>query len=128
VRQQFAFNLNLDTVVGGSRLTALTSGFPGLGALATEAAKGIGVDLGVHLPLMRNSDHANFADFGIPALRLVSGFDEPDSKVRLLLTQHDRADLTAPDDFVEPTRVAWCILHAALTAPAGRLAALRTIS
>jgi aminopeptidase YwaD len=126
VRRQFAFNLNLDTVVGGSRLTALTSGFSGLKALVTEAANGIGADLGVHLPLMRNSDHANFADIGIPAVRLVSGFDEPDSKIRLLLTRHDRAGLAAPEDFGEPTRVAWSILRAALTAPAERLAELRT--
>jgi aminopeptidase YwaD len=128
VRRQFAFNLNLDTVVGGSRLTALTSGFSGLGALVTEAVNGIGADLGVHLPLMRNSDHANFADHGIPALRLVSGFDEPNSKIRLLLTRHDRADLAALEDFVEPTRVAWGILRTALTAPADRLAALRAMS
>ena len=125
-RQQFVFNLNLDTIVGGSRLTALTSGFAELGAFAVEAVNSIGVNLGVHVPLMRNSDHANFAAHGIPAMRLVSGFDELGSKIRFLLTQRDCVDLAAPEDFVEPMRVAWRILCAALTAPTEQLAALRT--
>jgi hypothetical protein len=124
-RRHMVFNLNLDTVAGGSKLTALTSGFSQLGAFAAGAAASAGAPLGVHLPLMSNSDHANFAASGIPALRLVSGFDEPASKVRLLLTRHDTRDLVAPDDFNEPARVAWAILTAALTAPADALAALR---
>jgi hypothetical protein len=74
---------------------------------------------------MSNSDHANFAALGIPALRLVSGFDEPTSKVRLLLTKHDTRNLVAPDDFDAPARVAWAILTAALTAPPDALAALQ---
>jgi hypothetical protein len=124
-RRQMVFNLNLDTVTGGSQLTALTSGFTKLGGFASGAAASAGAPLGVHLPLMSNSDHANFAAWGIPALRLVSGFDEPTSKVRLLLTRHDTRDLVAPQDFNEPARVAWAILAAALTAPADALAALR---
>ena len=124
-RRQMVFNLNLDTVTGGSQLTALTSGFTKLGAFASQAAASAGVPLGVHLPLMSNSDHANFAAWGIPALRLVSGFDEPTSKVRLLLTKHDTRDLVARQDFDEPARVAWAVLTAALTAPADALAALR---
>jgi aminopeptidase YwaD len=126
VRPQFVFNLNLDTIVGGSKLTALTSGFAGLGPFAVEAANSIGANLGVHVPLMRNSDHANFAAYGIPAMRLVSGFDELGSKIRFLLTRRDRVDLATPEDFVEPMRVAWRILCAALTAPTEQLAALRT--
>ena len=58
-RRQMVFNLNLDTVTGGSRLTALTSGFTRLGAFAARAATSAGAPLGVHLPLMSNSDHAN---------------------------------------------------------------------
>jgi hypothetical protein len=124
-RRHMVFNLNLDTVTGGSNLTALTSGFTRLGAFASQAAASAGAPLGIHLPLMSNSDHANFAASGIPALRLVSGFDEPDSKVRLLLTRHDTRDLVAREDFDEPARVAFAILTAALTAPADALAALR---
>ena len=58
-------------------------------------------------------------------MRLVSGFDEPASKVRLLLTRHDTRDLVAREDFDEPARVAWAVLTAALTAPAEALASLR---
>jgi Zn-dependent M28 family amino/carboxypeptidase len=122
-RRHMVFNLNLDTVTGGSQLTALTSGFTELGAFASYAAAA--APLGVHLPLMSNSDHANFAAWGIPALRLVSGFNEPASKVRLLLTKHDTRDLVVREDFDEPARVAFAILTAALTAPADELAALR---
>lgn len=123
VLQQLAFNLNLDTVLGGTRLTALTSSFAGLERFVTQAANG--AELRVHVPLMPNSDHANFAAHGVPAVRLVSGFDEPNSKIRLLLTRHDRRNLAVPEDFIKPMCVAWQILRAALTAPAEELAALR---
>lgn len=122
-RERLVFNLNLDTVAGGSRLTALTSGFAGLDGFVADAAAAAGVELGIHVPLMRNSDHANFAAHGIPALRLVSGFDEPDSRIRLLLTRHDRRDLATPADFEVPMRAAWAILAAALTAPDGNFSA-----
>lgn len=127
-RENLVFNLNLDTVTGGSRLTTLTSGFRELGAFVQQAATSAGVQIGVHLPLMPNSDHANFAALGIPALRLVSGFNEPESKIRLLLTRHDLRGLVAPEDFAEPMRVAWSILRAALTAPLDHLIALRDAS
>jgi hypothetical protein len=125
VRARLVFNLNLDTVTGGGQLTALTSGFAALSSFVRQAAAGAGVEVAAHLPLMANSDHANFAALGIPALRLVSGFNEPNSPIRLLLTGHDRRDLVAPEDFERPLQVAWAILRAALTAPAEQLAALR---
>lgn len=123
-RLRLVFNLNLDTVIGGSGLTALTSGFPRLGNFVSEAVSSVGVAIGVHEPLMPNSDHANFAAWGIPALRLVSGFDEPDSRCRLVLTEHDRADLTSREEFDQPWRVAWSILRAALAAAPAALASL----
>jgi len=118
-RRDLTFNLNLDTIVGGSRLTALTSGFTELNEFVRSAAAEVGEELGVHLPLMANSDHANFAARGIPALRLVSGFNERDSRIRLLLTRHDRHDMVLPEEFAMPMRVAWAILVAALTSSAG---------
>jgi Zn-dependent M28 family amino/carboxypeptidase len=45
---------------------------------------------------MANSDPYNFARRGIPAFRLVAGFDEPDSRLRYLLTPADTLDKTAP--------------------------------
>uniref|UniRef100_UPI000B2A5B9F hypothetical protein n=1 Tax=Microvirga massiliensis TaxID=1033741 RepID=UPI000B2A5B9F len=56
-------------------------------------------------PLMVNSDHANFALAGIPAFRLVAGFDDPASNLRLVLTSADtrdkvaQAELAAAADF-----------------------------
>jgi len=88
-RDAIALNVNLDTVGCGEHLTALTSEFPGIEPLLAEASRASGVPLGIHRPLQRNSDHANFADAGIPAFRLVSGFDDRDAPTRLLLTQQD---------------------------------------
>lgn len=115
-RGRLVFNINLDTITGGSRLTALTSGFAPLDDFVTNAVASAGHAIGVHRPLMSNSDHANFAAHGIPALRLVSGFNERESAIRLLLSQHDRRDLVAPGDFEAPMGVAWAILTAALSA------------
>ena len=73
-RDNIALNINLDSVAGSTDLTALTSGFSELAPFLHEVAEANGVALGCHLPLMVNSDHANFAVAGIPAFRLVAGF------------------------------------------------------
>ncbi len=124
-RARMALNLNLDSITGGPGLTALTSGFVGLGGFVRQAAAGIGVPLGVHLPLMTNSDHANFAAAGVPALRLVAGFDEPGSALRYLLTAADTRALVPAQELKAATLTAGAILWAALTAPAEVLARLR---
>jgi aminopeptidase YwaD len=96
-RAAIALNVNLDTVAGGRRLTALTSECPALTPLVARAAAASGVPIGVYQPLMTNSDHANFAAHGIPALRLVAGFEDPASDVRHVLTAadtRDKAELT----------------------------------
>ncbi len=122
---RMALNLNLDSITGGPGLTALTSGFSGLGGFVQAAAARIGIPLGVHLPLMTNSDHANFAAAGVPALRLVAGFDRPDSALRYLLTAADTRALVPPQELKAATLTAGAVLWAALTAPAEALAALR---
>lgn len=88
-RDAIALNVNLDTVGCGAHLTALTSDFPGIEPLLAEASRASGVPLGIHRPLQRNSDHANFAEAGIPAFRMVSGFDDRTGPTRLLLTKQD---------------------------------------
>lgn len=88
-RDAIALNVNLDTVGCGDRLTALTSEFPNIEPLLAEASRASGVPLGIHRPLQRNSDHANFAEAGIPAFRMVSGFDDRKAPTRLLLTEQD---------------------------------------
>ena len=124
-RTAMTFNLNLDSIAGSPRLTALTSDFPALGAFARSACAELGLDVGVHQPLMQNSDHANFAAHGIPAMRLIAGFDEPRSALRLLLSPADTRLLVAPGELKAATLTAGAILWRALTAPDVDLVALR---
>jgi aminopeptidase YwaD len=97
-RNRVAININLDSVVGSPWLTALTSGFAGLDQFLHAAAAGCGLGIRTFRPLMANSDHYNFARHGIPALRLVAGFDEPESRLRYLLTPGDTLDKISPSE------------------------------
>lgn len=123
-RGRMRFNLNLDSLCGSPRITALTSDFPGLGPFLRDAAAAAGFELGVHLPLMANSDHANFAAHGIPATRLVAGFDEPGSALRFLLTGADTRALVAPGELKAATLLAATLLWAGLAASEEAIAAL----
>lgn len=120
-----AVNINLDSIAGGSALTALTSDFPALGPFLRGAAAAVGLPLATHLPLMANSDHANFAAQGIPAARLVAGFDEPGSALRYLLTAADMRAIVPVQALKAATITAGALLWAALTAPEETLAGLR---
>jgi aminopeptidase YwaD len=97
-RDRIALNVNLDSVVGSPRLTALTSGFADLDPFLHEVGAAVGVPIATFRPLMANSDHYNFARHGIPAFRLVAGFDEPASMLRYLLTPADTLDKVAPGE------------------------------
>ena len=109
-RAAHVVNVNLDTVGGASRLTALTSEFPQLEAFVREAGCGIGT----YAPMMANSDHYNFARHGIPALRLVAGFNEPESNVRHILTPQDTRDKVLPSELANAVRVAEALVMRAL--------------
>ncbi|HEY8370870.1 MAG TPA: M28 family peptidase [Thermodesulfobacteriota bacterium] len=109
-----ALNVNLDTIAGGGRLAALVSGFADLGDWVSAAARDAGLDLRVVVPLMPNSDHANFARRGIPALRLVAGFDDPQAGPRYLLTTADTRDKVHAADLKAGTLVAAEIVWRAL--------------
>lgn len=124
-RARMAVNINLDSIAGGARLTALTSGFSALGPFLRDAAGRAGLPLGVHLPLMSNSDHANFAAHGIPAARLVAGFDEPGSALRYLLTAGDTRAIVPVQELKGATVTAAALLWAALTASDEAIASLR---
>ena len=114
-RQSMVINVNLDSVGGASGLTALTSGFEQLDAWVTDTAGRAGLPVATHLPLMPNSDHANFAAHGIPALRLIAGFNAPNSNLRLLLTAADTRDKVRPDELDEALRLARALTWQALT-------------
>ena len=90
--------MNLDSVVGSPWLTALTSGFAELDPFLHAAAADGGLALKTFRPLMANSDHYNFVRRGIPAFRLVAGFDEPESNLRYLLTPADTLDKISPSE------------------------------
>jgi len=120
-RAAIRLNLNLDSVAGSPDLTALTSGFPALEAWLVERAAARGVRLGVHRPLMANSDHYNFARAGVPAARLMAGFDAPDSNLRYLLTPADTRDKVLPGDLVAAARLSARLVEDACRAPDLRL-------
>ncbi len=124
-RDRMVLNINLDSIAGGASVTALTSGFAALGPFLVEAAAQAGLPLRTHLPLMTNSDHANFAAQGIPAARLVAGFDEPGSALRHLLTAADTRAVVPLQELKAATITAGALLWAALNAPAETLRGLR---
>ena len=67
---------------------------------------------------MTNSDHANFAAHGIPAMRLLAGFDDPQSNLRHLLTGADTRLLTNVGELKAGTLTAGAVLWRALQADA----------
>lgn len=116
-RGAIALVLNLDAVAGSPRLTALTSEFPAVEAFLLGAARSAGMALGVYRPLMANSDHYNFATQGIPATRLVAGFDERDSNLKYVLTRGDTLDKIAPQEIEHAARLAATLAVRACEAP-----------
>jgi hypothetical protein len=124
-RNAIVLNLNLDTVGGDARLTALTSEFPRLDAFVQDAAARAGIALDTYQPLMGNSDHYNFARHGIPALRLVAGFGRPQSNVRHILTRGDTRDKIAPSQLDAAAVLAATLLWRALNADDDAIADLR---
>ena len=74
-RAKIKLNVNLDAVAGATYLMAITSEYSKLPHLLAAAALTGDVPLSCYDSLMRNSDHYSFAVGGIPAFRLVAGFD-----------------------------------------------------
>ena len=125
-RRRMRLDINLDSVGGAQNFTALTSGFAGLDTWVRDTAMREGLSLATHLPLMANSDHANFAAHGIPALRLIAGFGSPDSHLRLLLTAADTRDKVRPDELDAALRIAHALTCEALRLDDATLRALAT--
>jgi aminopeptidase YwaD len=115
-RRKIALNVNLDSVGGHSRLSALTSGYAGLEPFLLSTAESAGHDLRCVRPLLTNSDHANFAQAGIPAFRLVAGYDEPTSNLRLVLTPGDTLDKVTRAELASAAHLAAHITAAACQA------------
>lgn len=112
-RDSLALNVNLDSVGGSPDLAALTSGFAGLEPFLLSVAEANDSRLRCVRPLERNSDHANFAAAGIPAFRLLAGFDDPLASLRNVLTAGDTRDMVKPSELTKAARVAAAITAAA---------------
>ena len=115
-KNRIALVINLDSLVGGSKLTALTSEFSELDIFVGTVSQNTNGEIAIHRPMMANSDHYNFARHGIPALRLVSGFDEPDSDLRYLLTSKDTIELVKKASLTRATEIAAQMVLSACTA------------
>ena len=120
-RAGLRLNLNLDSVAGSPDLTVLTSGFARLESWLSGRAAACGIALGVHRPLMANSDHYNFARAGIPAARLVAGFGRPASNLRYVLTPADTRDKVGARDLARAARLSARLVEDACRAPHLRL-------
>src|SRR5258706_4256411 len=88
-KAKLAFNVDLDSVAGASSLSVMTSGLAAADALAVQVNRDHGFRMRRHRPYMSNSDHANFIEAGVPALRLFARLDQPESNKRYLLTPGD---------------------------------------
>jgi Zn-dependent M28 family amino/carboxypeptidase len=115
-RSRIALNVNLDSVGGSSRISALTSGYRQIEPFLLEVAATCGQRLRCVRPLMTNSDHANFALAGIPAIRLVAGFDDPQAHLRHVLTAADTRDKVAGAELVSAAQLTASIVAAACAA------------
>jgi hypothetical protein len=127
-KRRIALNINLDTVAGGERLTALTSGFGGLEPFLLETTEANGCALRCVRPLQINSDHANFALAGIPAFRLVAGYDNPNANVRLVLTPGDLRDKVSEAELIKAAQLTAAVLAASCNAPSATVARWRKLS
>lgn len=86
--------INLDTVTGHPQLSALTSERDDVEHFVKKVSASNGTPISVVRPVLPNSDHYNFARMGVPALRLIAGYEEPDtSDTRYLLTAGDTRSL-----------------------------------
>lgn len=112
-RAQILLNINLDSLGMAGPMTALTSGFERLGPFLQRVFAALGEDLRVHLPFQANSDHANFAEAGIPAFRLFGGFDDPESSAMTILSGGDRREIVSIPDLLRAHRAVEATVTAA---------------
>jgi Zn-dependent M28 family amino/carboxypeptidase len=124
-RASIALNVNLDTVGGDSQLTALTSEFPQLENFVRDTAASAGMAVGTYAPLMGNSDHYNFARRGIPALRLVAGFERAHCNVKHILSRGDTRDKVAPHELSNAARLTAALVARALSMSNADIGGLR---
>lgn len=116
-RERIVGAVNLDAVVGHPRLAALTGGDESMETLVRQVSRTTGniiTPVRVHAA---NSDHYNFASQGIPALRLVAGYERTDSSTRYALTSADTVEAVDPDQLRSACATAARLVYEACRAP-----------
>ena len=103
-RGAIALDVNLDSVAGADTIAVTISGFAELTELVAQASASSAIGADLHLPLVRNSDHYNFAVAGIPAVRIVAGFGDREACLRYVLTEGDRRDLVSAHELERAAR------------------------
>ena len=116
-RGKIALNVNLDSVAGSPNLAALTQRLCAASSRSCWASpRPTASTVRTVRPLMTNSDHANFAQAGIPALRLVAGFDDPAAHLRVVLTPADTRDKVGQGELRSATLFTAALVAAACNA------------
>ena len=116
-RRKIAFVVNLDTIVGSNRLSALISEMDDVGTFVQRHTADAEMPVDLIRPVMANSDHYNFFMGGIPSFRLIAGYEDPGAETRFLLTP---ADTRARIDFqklLAATKIAGRIAYEACISP-----------
>lgn len=88
-REKIALVVNLDTIVGSDRLSALISEMDDVGRFVERHTRSGPIPVDLVRPVMGNSDHYNFFLGGIPSFRLIAGYEDPNAQTRFLLTPAD---------------------------------------
>ncbi|MCP4297565.1 MAG: M28 family peptidase, partial [Proteobacteria bacterium] len=99
-KEEILLNINLDAVVGDPDITAIISDHSKLKELIKKASGLVEKKINIHEPITKNSDHYYFAKSGIPAFRLVAGFNKAESNLRFVLTENDKRDLVSKRELV----------------------------
>lgn len=116
-RGRLALAVNLDTVVGHPQLNALVSEDRALADWVTSVTARRGAPVLPIYPVQANSDHYNFFLNGIPALRLIAGYEEPEATTRLLLTPADTLDKVDVGQLRSAAMTTLDLVHAACVEP-----------
>lgn len=112
-KNRISLNINLDTVVGSSRLNALVSGSQEVASFVRKATFASGVPVYPVYPLQANSDHYNFFLGGIPSFRLIAGYEDINALTRYLLTPADTRDKVDPGQLRVAAMTTASLVHAA---------------
>lgn len=113
-RAKIAFVVNLDTIVGSDRLSALISEMDDVGAFVAQTTAGAPMPVDLVRPVLGNSDHYNFFLGGIPSFRLIAGYEDRTAATRFLLTPADRRELVDVAALGVSAGIAGTIVRAAL--------------